>query len=180
MRHWGKTQRTTISRRSLTYTWRQRESLSVPQTLPRRGLSMHVLKLHKEGTPKTHHHPHQLSYIQPFQIPCCHPGTPGRTPHRIRHSSDFFFFFTIQFQNLRLATDEPMVSHDVTSLITAIPTSEAVGSELLSGENHLTICSDIRITPGSKWKPKKWRLSLNKSAQWTATSISHSLGGSSV
>merc|ERR1712035_146532 len=48
----------------------------------------------------------------------------GNTPHHIKNSQDF----TTKIREIKLDPDETMVSYDVTSLFTCIPTTEAVAT----------------------------------------------------
>ncbi|XP_050924570.1 uncharacterized protein LOC127140827 [Lates calcarifer] len=59
----------------------------------------------------------------------------GNTPHHIHNSRDF----VNKVRDLKMDTDETMVSYDVTSLFTCIPTSEALSTvrERLTQDNSL-------------------------------------------
>ena len=83
-------------------------------------------KIHKEGIPLrpivsgTHSVTYNLSkYLATILSPLV-----GNTQHHVKNSQDF----ANKVKNLQLEPDETMVSYDVTSLFTCIPTIEAVAA----------------------------------------------------
>ena len=67
----------------------------------------------------------------------------GSTPHHIHNSSDF----VNKIKNLKMSVDETMVSFDVTSLFTCIPTAEAVESVMERLQQDTSLSNRTGLNP---------------------------------